>query len=92
MADAYRLAFSVRALHADWFFLVVLCMPTYDINGRVVRDLNLEHQRAGIYQSRARAAHWDGKNAQGEPVASGVYFYSLTAGDFSATRKMLIRK
>ena len=31
-------------------------------------------------------------NSVGEPVASGVYFYTLTAGNFSATRKMLIRK
>ena len=38
------------------------------------------------------AAYWDGKNALGEPVASGVYFYTLTAGDWIATRKMLIRK
>ena len=64
----------------------------YDINGRVVRDLDFGHQRAGIYQSRARAAHWDGRNAVGEPVASGVYFYTLTADEFTATRKMLIRK
>ncbi len=73
----------------------------YDIQGRVVRDLDLGHQRPGMYQSRARAAYWDGRNAQGESVASGVYFYTLstestrdsvTAGDFSATRKMLIRK
>ena len=67
-------------------------LTIYDINGRVVRDLDLGHQRAGIYQSRARAAHWDGKNATGEPVASGLYFYTLKAGEFSATRKMLIRK
>ena len=67
-------------------------LTIYDINGRVVRDLDLGHQRAGLYQSRNRAAHWDGRNAQGELVASGVYFYTLTAGDFSATRKMLIRK
>ena len=45
----------------------------------------------GIYESRSRAASWDGRNAQGEPVASGVYFYTLTAGDFSVTRKMLIQ-
>ena len=64
----------------------------YDIKGRVVRDIDLGHQRAGIYQSKSRAAYWDGRNAQGEPVASGVYFYTLTAGDFTATRKMLIRK
>ncbi len=67
-------------------------LTIYDLQGHVVRDLDLGHQRAGIYQSRTRAAHWDGKNAVGEPVASGVYFYTLKAGDFSATRKMLILK
>ena len=63
-----------------------------DIQGSVVRVLALGHQRAGIYETRARAAYWDGRNAQGEPVASGVYFYTLKANNFSATRKMLIRK
>ena len=67
-------------------------LTIYDIQGRVVRALDLGHQRAGMYQTRSRAAYWDGRNAVGEPVASGVYFYTLTAGDFSATRKMLIRK
>ena len=64
----------------------------YASNGQVVRRLALGHQVAGIYQSRSRAAYWDGRNEFGEPVASGVYFYTLTAGNFSATRKMLIRK
>ena len=64
----------------------------YDMRGRSVRELVLGHQAAGVYQSRGRAAYWDGKNAFGESVASGVYFYTLTAGDFTATRKMLIRK
>ena len=64
----------------------------YAANGHVIRQLALGHQSAGVYQSRNRAAYWDGRNAVGEPVASGVYFYTLTAGDFSATRKMLIRK
>ena len=64
----------------------------YDIHGHVVRDLDLGHQRAGMYHTRSRAASWDGRNAQGEPVASGVYFYTLKAGEFTATRKMLIRK
>ena len=67
-------------------------LTIYDIQGRVVRALDLGHQRAGTYHSRSRAAYWDGRNAVGEPVASGVYFYTLTAGDFTATRKMLIRK
>ena len=64
----------------------------YAADGKLVRRLALGHQAAGIYESRSRAAYWDGRNEQGEPVASGVYFYTLTAGDFAATRKMLIRK
>ena len=64
----------------------------YAMNGALVRTLTLGHQAAGMYQSRSRAAYWDGKNAFGEPVASGAYFYTLTAGDFTATRKMLIKK
>ena len=64
----------------------------YGVNGALIRTLSLGHQIPGIYQNRSRAAYWDGKNALGEPVASGVYFYTLTAGDFTATRKMLIRK
>ena len=64
----------------------------YATSGVLVRTLHLGHQPAGIYQYRSRAAYWDGKNAVGESVASGVYFYTLTAGDFTATRKMLITK
>ena len=67
-------------------------LTIYAVDGQVVRTLTLGHQPAGMYQSRSRAAYWDGRNAFGEPVASGVYFYTLTAGDFTATRKMLIRK
>ena len=62
------------------------------IDGSLIRMLSLGHKPVGIYQTRTRAAYWDGRNQLGEPVASGVYFYTLTAGDFTATRKMLIRK
>ena len=62
------------------------------VDGTLVQTLSLGHQTTGVYQSRSRAAYWDGKNALGESVASGVYFYTLTAGDFTATRKMLILK
>ena len=64
----------------------------YAVDGTVVRTLSLGHQPIGVYQRKDRAAYWNGRNALGEPVASGVYFYTLTAGEFTATRKMLIRK
>ena len=76
-------------------------LTIYDVSGKAVRELPLGHQSAGVYESRGRAAYWDGKNQLGEKVASGVYFYTLstestrdsvTAGDFTATRKMLIAK
>ena len=67
-------------------------LTIYDINGQLVRRLVVGHQAAGMYQSRGRAAYWNGRNQLGESVASGLYFYTLTAGDFTATRKMLILK
>ena len=69
---------------------VVLTIHT--TTGSIVRTLPLGQQSAGVYKTPNRAAHFDGKNQFGEPVTSGIYFYTLTAGDFTATRKMLIRK
>ncbi len=69
-----------------------VALRIYTVDGTLVRTLSLGHKPIGTYQSRNRAAYWDGKNEAGEPVANGVYFYTLTAGDFTATRKMLIRK
>ena len=67
-------------------------LTIYAINGQPVRTLALGYQSVGNYVNRARAAYWDGKDVFGEPVASGLYFYSLTAADFSATRRMLVAK
>ena len=67
-------------------------LTVYDMRGVAVRQLVLGHQPAGVYQSRGRAAYWNGRNDLGELVASGVYFYTLTTGDFVATRKLLIAK
>ena len=67
-------------------------LTIYDMNGQLVRRLAMGHQAAGMYQSRSRAAYWDGRNQLGESVASGLYFYTLTAGEFTATRRMLILK
>lgn len=67
-------------------------LSIYAVSGALVRTLDLGHQPAGRYHEQSRAAYWDGKNEVGESVASGVYFYTLTAGDFTGTGKMLIRK
>ena len=67
-------------------------LTIYGANGTVVRTLALGYQPAGIYQPRSRAVYWDGKNDVGEPVASGVYFITLTANNFTTTRKMLLMK
>ena len=67
-------------------------LTIYDMHGGVVRRLEMGHQVAGTYQNRNRALYWDGRNQRGESVASGLYFYTLRAGDFTGTRKMLVRK
>ena len=67
-------------------------LTIYDVNGALVRDIDVGHQTAAKYDTRAKAIYWDGRNQFGEQVASGIYFYSLSAGDFSATRKMVILK
>ena len=65
-------------------------LTIYDTTGVVVRRLDLGHRMTGFYESRSKAIYWDGKNGLGERVASGIYFYTFTAGDYSATRKMVI--
>ena len=64
----------------------------HSTDGKLIWTLELGQLPAGVYQDKDRAAYWDGRNAQGEAVASGVYFYTLKAGDFSATKKRLVRK
>ena len=67
-------------------------LTIYDLNGQIVRTLDVGHQTAAVYENRSKAVYWDGRNGLGEQVASGVYFYHLSAGEFSATRKMVILK
>ena len=64
----------------------------HSADGKLIRTLDLGNQPVGIYESQSRAAYWNGKNELGECVASGIYFYTFTAGDFTTTRKMVILK
>jgi hypothetical protein len=67
-------------------------LTIYDGNGQVVRTFDVGHQIASTYENRSQAIYWDGKNEFGERVASDLYFYHLSAGNFSATRRMVILK
>jgi parallel beta-helix repeat protein len=67
-----------------------VAISIYTSTGQLVRRLSLGHKPAGFYIDRQKAAYWDGKNEAGEHIASGVYFYSIKAGDLTAIRKMAI--
>ena len=64
----------------------------YDIHGNLVRLLRIGQQPAGVYMTKSEAAYWDGLNNFGEPVASGICFYSLQTEAFATTRKLIILK
>ncbi len=64
----------------------------YNLKGESVRQLSRGFQTAGTYRTPSRAAYWDGRNAVGEPVASGIYFYTFQAGQLKSTRQMVILK
>jgi len=64
----------------------------YNVRGQLVRTLDLGQKEAGYYMTKARASHWDGRNTQGERVASGVYFYTIKADKFVATKRFVMLK
>ena len=64
----------------------------YSADGKLIRFFNLGFKPAGIYHNQQNALNWDGNNQLNEPVATGIYFYTLTAGKHTSTRKMLIKK
>ena len=67
-------------------------LSIYNVSGQLVRTIELGYQEAGLYANRSDAIYWNGRNNHGEQVASGVYVYRLTAGEYSASRRMVIVK
>jgi flagellar hook assembly protein FlgD len=59
----------------------------FDVRGQLVKELVNEVAEPGIFTKE-----WDGTNANGEQVSTGVYFYRLNAGSFAQTRKMILLK
>ena len=64
----------------------------YDVTGSLVRTIEVGHKPGGYYLTRERAIYWNGQNQNGEPVSSGVYFYTLNTDTYTQTRRMVIRK
>jgi len=64
----------------------------YNQKGQLIRTIALGPKAAGVYFSKDKAAYWDGRDDFGEKVSSGVYFYTLQAGEFIATRKLAVVK
>jgi len=60
-------------------------LRVFDVSGRVVRTLVDGHQAEG-----ARSITWNGTNDRGQSVASGIYFYRMSAPGFTETKKMVL--
>jgi flagellar hook assembly protein FlgD len=67
--------------------LVSVTLSIYDVEGRRVRTLVEETMKEG-YHERI----WDGTDANGTSVGSGVYFYRIRAGNRTITKKMVLLK
>jgi len=67
-----------------------ISIKIYDVVGQLVRRFELDGLSAGMYIDKDKAIYWDGRNASGETVSSGVYFYTIKANGFSRTKKMVI--
>ena len=64
----------------------------YDIGGKLIHFIHLGKTPAGVYVAKEHAVYWDGRNATGEKVSSGVYFYRLVTKEFAKTKKMVLMK
>jgi len=71
---------------------VEVSISIYNASGQLIRTLDLGYKNAGAYISKEKAGYWDGRNEKGEKVSSGIYFYTLKAGDFTATKKFMMLK
>ena len=62
-------------------------ITVYDILGNLVNNLVSTYQLSGY-----KSIQWNATNNQGQPVSAGVYLYSIEAGDFRQTKKMILLK
>jgi len=62
-------------------------LEIYNISGQLVKTLVDENQEVGYHK-----AHWDGKDALGKSVSSGIYFYQIHAGEFTSIKKLVVMR
>ncbi|MFC1717035.1 fibronectin type III domain-containing protein [Candidatus Poribacteria bacterium] len=68
----------------------IVVIHIYSASGQLVRTIDLGFKDAGYYSTKEKTVYWDGQNDDGEQVSSGLYFYQISAGSFSAMKKMTI--
>ncbi|MEW6007364.1 MAG: T9SS type A sorting domain-containing protein, partial [bacterium] len=66
-------------------------LEIYNILGQKVRTIELGQRKAGSYTQKDRAIPFDLKNDNKQPLSSGLYFYKLQAGDFSAIKSLVVK-
>jgi hypothetical protein len=86
--NAYPNPFNpVTTLRYDLPEDALVNITIYDMMGRIVSNLVSSQQNAGY-----KSIQWDATNVQGQPVSAGVYLYSIEAGEFRQTKKMVLLK
>lgn len=70
----------------------VVVISIYNMEGTMVKKLDIGRKSAGNYTSRDASAFWDGKNSAGETVSSGIYFYVLETEKFKSVKKMMLKR
>ncbi|MEW6482045.1 MAG: T9SS type A sorting domain-containing protein, partial [bacterium] len=66
-------------------------LEIYNILGQKVRTIELGQRKKGSYTQKDRAIFFDLKNNAGQNLSSGLYFYKIKAGDFSAVKSMIVK-
>jgi len=64
----------------------------YNISGQLVKTMDLGEKEAGNYTTQSQAAYWNGRNEEGEEIASGVSFYQMQAGSKRITKRAVVLK
>jgi hypothetical protein len=77
----------VTAIHYDLPEDALVNITIYDMMGRIAKTMVNSRQNAGF-----KSIQWNATNNAGQPVSAGLYLYTIQAGSFRQTRKMILLK